>query len=310
MDVVAALLDGPRAQRAFLLKAMFGGRWSIGVEDQAALSVIVVVHGSAVVTSVGEQRQVVAEDVVLIRGPRPYVVADAASTPVGIRILPGQVCVDSTGQLLEESMHLGVRTWGNTTDPEATTMLIGTYAQETSVGAHVLSHLPEVLVLSGLRSPVIEVLEEELVTEAPGQVAVLDRLLDLVLVHALRFAYAGELMEGWPAAQQDPVISRALGLIHERPEQPWTVAALAGECALSRAAFARRFAARVGEPPLAYLTRWRLVLAADLLTGTDLTLAAIAGRVGYANAFTFSAAFKRVRGVAPARFRADAAVRE
>ena len=233
--------------------------------------------------------------------------ADSNTTPIDIRILPGQICVDPAGRLLDRSMDLGVRTWGNTRSPDATTMLIGTYTQETSVGAHVLAHLPEVLVLPDLNTPTAAMLGTELASDAPGQVAVLNRLLDLVLVHALRHAYQAGLMRGSPAAQTDPVIGRALGLIHERPEHPWTVAALAAEAGLSRAAFARRFADRVGEPPLTYLTRWRLSLAADLLAGTGLTLDAVAARVGYANPFALSAAFKRVRGLAPAQFRASTA---
>lgn len=307
VDPLVALLDGPRAQHAFLLKAVFGGQWSISVEDRAPLSVVVMAQGDAVVTSGDASYDVGQGDVVLLRGPRPYAFADSALTPTDIRILPGQVCVDPAGHLLDRSMDLGVHTWGNTRSPDATVMLIGTYTQETSVGVHVLAHVPDVLVLREPSTPATAMLAAELSADAPGQVAVLDRLLDLVLVHALRYAYQAGLIRGWPAAQADPVITRALGLLHERPEQPWTVAALATRVGLSRAAFARRFADRVGEPPLTYLTRWRLSLAADLLAGTDLTLDAVAARVGYANPFAFSAAFKRVRGIAPAQFRARAA---
>lgn len=306
MDALSALLDGPRAQRAFLLKAVFADRWSISVEDRAALTVLVMARGTAVITSANGVREVTAGDVVLLRGPRPYVVADAADTPADIRILPGQVCVDPEGHLLDESMSLGVHTWGNTRDEDATVMLIGAYEEETSVGSHVLAHLPEVVVLSGARIPVAGMLGDELVCEQPGQQAVLDRLLDLVLIHALRTAYDEGLLRGWPAAQTDPGIGRALGLLHEHPERPWSVATLAAEVGLSRAAFARRFADRVGEPPLTYLTRWRISLAADLLVATDLTLEAVAARVGYANAFALSAAFKRLRGISPSRFRASA----
>ena len=304
MDALTALLDGPRAQRAFLLKAVFAGRWAISVEDHAALTVVVMARGSAVVSSAGVAREVTARDVVLLRGPRPYVFADAAETTPDIRILPDQVCVDPAGHLLDESMSLGVRTWGNTRAEHATVMLIGTYEEETSVGAHVLAHLPELLVLGDLQSPAVAMLAGELVREAPGQVAVLDRLLDLVLIHALRTAHGDGLLHGSPSAQHDPLVARALALVHEHPQQPWTVAALAAEIGLSRAAFARRFTDRVGEPPLTYLTRWRISLAADLLVGTDRTLEAVAARVGYANAFALSAAFKRVRGISPAQFRA------
>jgi AraC-like DNA-binding protein len=91
--------------------------------------------------------------------------------------------------------------------------------------------------------------------------------------------------------------------MEQHPELPWTVAGLGEQVGLSRAALARRFTEQVGEPPLAYLTRWRLALAADLLVGTDLTLSAIAARVGYANPFALSAAFKRLHGTSPTSFR-------
>lgn len=305
MDALAALLDGPRAQQAFLLKAVFEGCWSISIEDGAALSVVVMARGSAVVSTAHVTHAVAEGDVVLLRGPRPYVFADSAATEPGIRILPGQVCVDPAGQLLDSSMALGVRTWGNTEAEDATVMLIGTYQEETAVGAHVLAHLPEAVVLRDLSTPAIGMLGRELEREVPGQAAVLDRLLDLVLIEALRAAYDADDLRGWPGGQNDPLIGHTLGLIHERPDQAWTVAGLAAEVGLSRAAFARRFAERIGEPPLAYLTRWRMALAADLLVGTDLTLEVVAGRVGYANAFALSAAFKRLRGTSPAHFRAE-----
>jgi len=306
MDALSALLDGPRAQRAFLLRVVFAGRWSIGVEDEAALTVLVMARGSAAITSAGRVREVRAGDVVLLRGPRPYVVADRAETPADIRILPGQVCVDPEGHLLDDSMSLGVRTWGNTRAEDATVMLIGTYEEETSVGSHVLAHLPDVLVLGDVRTPAVGMLAEELVRQRPGQEAVLDRLLDLVLIAALRAAHDDGLLRGGPTAPGDPLVARALDLMHEHPDRPWTVASLAAEVGVSRAAFARRFTDAMGEAPLTYLTRWRITLAADLLVGTDLTLEAVAARVGYANAFGLSAAFKRVRGVAPSRYRAAA----
>lgn len=307
MEPLAELLDGPRAQRAFVLRTRFDGRWAIGVEDRAALTIVIVAHGQAVVRVADEVHRVTEGDVILLRGPQPYVVGDDPLTPVGIRILPGQVCVDLEGQLIDEPMALGVRTWGNTRSPDATTLLIGTYERETSVGAHVLAHLPPATVLRDSRSPAAEMLSDELAQDGPGQAAVLDRLLDLVLIQALRAAFASARLPGWPAGRTDPAVARALALMHQHPVRRWTIAALAAEAGLSRAAFARRFAACTGEPPLAYLTRWRLCLAADLLAGTDLTLDAVAARVGYSTGFALSAAFTRDRGISPSRFRAQAA---
>lgn len=96
-------------------------------------------------------------------------------------------------------------------------------------------------------------------------------------------------------------------MLQNNPARPWTVATLAGQIGVSRATLARRFAELVGEPPMAFLTTWRLALAADLLLEPGATLTAVARQVGYGSAFALSAAFKRVRGVSPREHRATAA---
>ena len=104
-------------------------------------------------------------------------------------------------------------------------------------------------------------------------------------------------------AYADPVVGPALPSMHDEPAHPWTVASLAAGVGASRAAFARRFTELIGQPPLTYLTHWRLDLAADQLRGTDASIETIARNVGYANAFALTVAFKRVRGVPPRQHR-------
>lgn len=299
MPAIDALLDGPRAERAFLLKAVFAGAWAIGIEDEAPLSVVVLAHGSATFTGAdGVAHDLVPGDVVLARGPAPYTFADRAGRPPTIRILPGQVCVDPHGEVLPDEMFTGVRTWGNTRAADATVLLIGTYERATSVGALLLSRLPQSVVLHDVDPALTALLATELDGEDAGQSVILDRLLDLVLVTSVR-----ALLADTPARPSDTTVARALAAIEARPDLPWTVASLGAHVGLSRAALARRFGRHVGEPPLTYLTRWRLALAADLLAGTDLPLTAVAGRVGYTSPFALSAAFKRAHGVAPATYR-------
>jgi AraC-like DNA-binding protein len=298
MDVVGALVDGPRAQRAFALKAVFEAPWSITVEDRAPLTVVVMARGRATFTGSQGACEVAVGDVVLVRGGEPYTLADGVDTPADIRILPGQVCVDPNGRILAEQMALGVRSWGNTRSADATVMLIGTYEQETSVGSLLLSRLPRELVVRDLEPALVELFAAEVVGDEPGQSAVVDRLLDLVVVRCARTVVAPS-----SGGSVDPLVARARRALEERLDEPWTVESLARCVGLSRAALARRFAQEVGEPPLTYLTRWRLAVAADLMLGTDLTLASIAVQVGYANAFALSAAFKRVRGESPRDFR-------
>jgi len=104
-------------------------------------------------------------------------------------------------------------------------------------------------------------------------------------------------------AFDDPAIGDALRLLHEDPARRWTVAALAAKVGMSRAAFAARFTSLVGQPPLTYLTGWRITLAADSLRDTEATVATVARKAGYEDAFAFSVAFKRARGVSPSAWR-------
>lgn len=139
----------------------------------------------------------------------------------------------------------------------------------------------------------------------PGHQIVLDRLLDWMLVCTLRDWFDRPEAEppGWYGALGDEVAGPALRAMHEDPAHPWTTAELAARAGVSRTTLAKRFTELVGDGPVAYLTEWRMTLAADLLTRPELTVAAVARRVGYADAFGFSAAFKRLRGESPSAYR-------
>jgi AraC-like DNA-binding protein len=139
----------------------------------------------------------------------------------------------------------------------------------------------------------------------PGKETVLRRLADILFIEVLRHWVdrQGAETRGWLGALRDPHIGQSLALIHGQPERAWAVKTLASEAALSRSAFAARFSALVGEPPLQYLTRWRMRMAARLLRTQSLGIAEVAQRVGYASEVAFSKAFKRELGVAPGAYR-------
>jgi len=311
MDAVAGLLDGPRAHDAFLLRSSMDPPWSIRVQDEAPMTVLALVRGEAwVMLDEAEPVALADGDVAIFRGPEPYTVADDPATPPQAIIHPGQRCTTLAGEELVERWNRGVRSWGNA-DDGATVMLTGTYQLSGEVSRRLLLALPGLVVLrqDEWDCPFIPVLADEIVKDEPGQEAVLDRLLDLLLIAALRvwFARPDGAAPGWYRAHADPVVGSALRMLHHNPAEPWTVARLAHETGVSRAALARRFNALVGEPPMTFLTRWRLALAADLLREPGATLAAVADQVGYASPFALSAAFKRVRGVSPQAYRARAA---
>jgi AraC-like DNA-binding protein len=311
MDSIAGLLDGPRARGAFLLRSVLDPPWSIRIEDEAPLTLVALVRGRATIDPQhGAAFTLQQGDVAILRGPDPYVVSDPPQEPPRVVILPGQRCVLPDGTDAGSMADLGVRTWGNT--PQGETMMVtGTYQLESETSRRLLAALPPTLHVAGdsWDNPLVAFLAEEIAIDQPGQEAVLDRLLDLLLIATLRawFARPEADAPGWYRAQSDPVVGPALKAIHNAPAQPWTVESLAREVGVSRAALARRFTQLVGEPPMAFLTTWRLTLAADLLCEPGATVGSVAPQVGYSTAFALSAAFKRVRGVSPAQHRAAAA---
>lgn len=147
----------------------------------------------------------------------------------------------------------------------------------------------------------------ELALHSPGAETLLPALFDALLVYVMRYWAAHPAAPpGWWAALQHPALSQALQAIHAQPQAPWTVASLARLAGLSRAAFARNFTQLLGQPPLAYLTAWRLRHAARLLVSSSLSLAQVASQSGYQSEFAFSRAFKRHFRVAPTHYRHQA----
>lgn len=303
---MAGLLDGPRARGAFLLRSLMTAPWSVRIQDEAPLSLVAMVSGEAwVLTDDGRRLPLGPGDVLVAKGPDHYVVADDPDTPPQVVIQPDQRCTTVDGEEVEMDF-LGVRTWGNDADG-ATEMLIGTYRLSGEVSSRLMAALPGLIVLGedDWDNRLIPLLRSEVDRDLPGQEVVLDRLLDLVLIAILRAwldrPEAGA--PGWYNAQTDPVVGKVLRLMYDDPSRQWTVASLATSAGVSRAALARRFQDLVGEPPMAYLTSWRLTLAADLLREPDNTIGAVARQVGYGSAFALSAAFKRVRGISPQEHR-------
>jgi AraC-like DNA-binding protein len=281
--------------------------WSMSIRDEAPLTIAAVVRGTAwVMYDDAEPAAMDAGDVAVMRGPDHYTVADQPGRRPQVVIGPGQVCTNLAGDSMAEEMSLGVRTWGNSADG-ATVLLTGTYQAAGEISRRLLDALPRLVVLGSDEwdCPVIPLLADEIGKDTLGQEVVLDRLLDLLIVAVLRawFDRPGVTAPAWYTAHTDPIVGRAMRLLHNNPEQSWTVSSLAAAAGVSRAALARRFTDLVGEPPIAFLTTWRLSLAADLLCEADATVGRVARQVGYGSPFTFSTAFKRHFGVSPQEHR-------
>lgn len=199
-------------------------------------------------------------------------------------------------------------------DGDAAIVLCGAYQLDAARAHPLLSGLPPVVHLPArighhlsLRAAV-DLLGAELEHPRPGSGAAIPALLDTLLLYILR-TWLEERAEdpdagSWPAALADPAVASALTAIHSAPDHQWTVAELATRARLSRAAFAGRFSALVGRPPLTYLTWWRMTIAARLLRESDAPVRMVARRTGYSSDIAFSAAFKREYGITPGRYRA------
>jgi len=193
-----------------------------------------------------------------------------------------------------------------------TRMVCGYLACEVSLYDTVLAALPRVMIVNMRDGPGAQWLTSSIrfsITEAAGQRAgsgtVLAKLSELMFVEAIR-RYIESLpsdQSGWLAGLRDRFVGKTLALIHSRPAHAWTVEELADRVGLSRSALAERFTGLVGQPPMQYLTRWRLQLAATLLRSGNRNVAAVAADVGYDSEAAFSRAFKRALGATPTAWR-------
>ncbi len=305
MDPFADLVRGVRADGALLGHSMLTPPWSVRYLHDAQLTLCAALEGSAwVLPANGDPVRLAPSSIAVVRGQEPFVVADEPGRPSGATVRRGELCTAApAGGYLVDSATPGPLATGG-----GATLVVGAYRAPGEVGRRLLDVLPPALVVSSESIPFLDLklfINEACSLDA-GQQVVLDRLLDFLLVCALRAWLAHEDTEppSWFSALGDPMIGPVLRAMHAEPDRPWTVVTLARIAGVSRAAFARRFTTLVGEPPLTYLTGWRMTLAADLLRRQNTPVASVASQVGYADSFAFSAAFKRVRGVSPSVYRA------
>jgi len=305
MDVLTDMLRRSRAHGAAFSHSTARGEWGVRFPPGAQLAIHGILGGEAFAWAgrPDEARRVLSGDVVLVRGPSLHHMGHTPAADV----------VPFVGHPASEPPAGGARRMAfgsGCGDP--TTFFCGAYRFEGDLCGGLLAGLPGLTVVrpragSSLRAT-LDVFAGELLQEAPGQQALLDSLLDVILVQVLREQLAADLdaAPAWFRAMADPGVGAALRAIHADPQRDWTVAGLAAEASLSRATFARRFTRLLGLAPLAYVTDWRMALAREQLRAGDTGLAAIARSLGYASEFSFAAAFKRHHGIAPGRWRATA----
>ncbi|MER8267570.1 AraC family transcriptional regulator [Streptomyces sp. NBUL23] len=309
MDVFDELLRGVRGSGAVFGRSVLRAPWSVRFTDGAYLTLCLPMRGGGwIVPEGGEPLRVEVGEAAIVRGPAPFVFTDDPAGGTGPERAGG--VRDAGGGAASDTAPAPEAGSG----PESgfpTVLLAATYDVRAQVPQRLLQALPPALVVPDEQDcgPMRDYLEGQIGGGRPGEQIVLDRLLDWLLVCTLRdwFDRPEADPPGWYGALGDQVAGPALRAMHADPAHPWTTAELAVRAGVSRTTLAKRFTELVGEGPVAYLTAWRMTLAADLLTRPELTVAAVARRVGYADAFGFSTAFKRLRGESPSAFRRAAA---
>ncbi|GAA3079461.1 AraC family transcriptional regulator [Streptosporangium carneum] len=306
MDILTEALSSMRTGRPTSVRTDGRAPWGLRLPAVAGAGFHVVLHGTCWLVSVedapGHVRPIALSpgDVVFLRDGSGHILADHPSTPAEVE--------------RPEQFHPGspigtVRTGG---DGALTSLLCGNYHLDQGRPHPLVRQLPEVIHLRtgpGRHpelSAAVQLLGAELENPRMGSVGIVPTLIDSLLLYILRAwleAQPPAEAKGWAAALGDSAVAPALAAIHENPSAQWTVESLAERAGLSRAAFARRFAALVGEPPMAYLTRWRMTIAARLLRESDIPLTAVAAQTGYGSEFAFAKAFKREYSLAPGGYR-------
>jgi AraC-like DNA-binding protein len=334
MDVLSEVLRVVRLSGVVHFRAEFTRPWAIvssapealvGRLKVAAGSVTPfhIVIGGACWVSCGKLPPVKAEtgDVIVVpRGDQHVMTSDVGLTPVPIAEIYRQPSTD----------HIAVINYGG--PGEAARFICG-YLHSDQPFTPLLESLPGLIFVrlrngmvtleipgseAGAGAPpavqsheakwwqaTLDYFISEATVPGPGNRAVLARLSELLFMEVVRWhlRYLSDGRRGWLAALNDAQVGRAITLFHAEPARPWTVDELAQRVAMSRAAFANRFVELVGEPPMQYLTGWRMHLARRLLRDSTLTLAGVAGRVGYESEAAFNRAFRRLVGTPPATWR-------
>lgn len=303
MDALASRLAAGGVRGTVLAHVLAADAWGIRVSHHPDAVFHGVTAGTCWLRLDGEPpQQLFLGDVVLLPGGHEHVLASASRGPaVALDRLAKRRLIDAGGQL-------------RLSDAEPTTqVLCATYAEVDS-GLHPLLRLiPRVVVVRAHDShkplaALLQLMRIEQRASGLGSSAILDRLVDVLLVYVIRewLEDADSAPPSWLTALRDPLMADVLARMHADPAAPWTVARLAAAAGVSRATLGRRFAELVGESPSAYLTRWRLHLAAQMLRTTDDGVGKIARAVGYTSEYAFSRAFSRAWGVPPGRFRREA----
>lgn len=322
MDVLSEVLAAVHVDGAVYITAEFTAPWCVEAQyglHQAAgqlpradhvmfFHLMTEGHCFVALTDGSQTIEAVAGDVLLFPHNHLHRLGSDLAAPVA-----GVETINGASEKTDNLVHMHYGGGG-----DATRFVCGYLACDRQIVRPLLNALPQMLRIplgdistSGWIADLLRLGVEESKAQRPGSKSLLSKLSELTFIEAMRRYLQSENLQptGWLAGLRDPYVGRALALLHGTPAHRWTVEELAKDVALSRSALADRFVDLIGEPPMQYLTRWRLALAArSLRTGLD-PIARIAERSAYDSEAAFTRAFKREFGVPPSVWRrtADAA---
>jgi AraC-like DNA-binding protein len=314
MDAFSEILSGVKLNGAVFFNAEFSAPWGFSAQKYIAdtlapgaahfLLYHLVVDGSAFVEMAdGATLELSSGDVVIFPNGDAHHMSSKGTKPP----FPNYGINDKIRARDLSPLHAG---GGGKTSR----FVCGYMTCDPHISRPILSGLPPVFKVnirtdrSGqwLESSILHLVDEA-VSGRVGSEAMLAKLSEVLFVDTLRRYVAGlpDGQRGWLTGARDPIVGKSLGLLHRRVAHPWTIASLADEVGISRSALVQRFTRYLSEPPMAYLTRWRLQLAARSLEKTSRGVAEIAGDVGYESEAAFNRAFKREFGRPPGQYRSD-----
>ena len=302
VDVVADVVAATRRGTAVYCRALLHAPWGLQLAATPIASVHVVTGGACwLIPDGGDPIHLAQGDVALLPGGAAHVLADA----------PGREARRIEELIGEPLDGIPSRDLVVDGDGPATSLLCGGYLLDSAPRHPLAAALPPVIHLTAAQArttglpAAVGLLTAEVDRAQPGGPAVVTSLVDLLLVYLLRAWLADQRREcgGWVRALHDPAVSAALAVIHGDPAYSWSVASLARAAGVPRATFSRRFTALTGQTPMAYVTAWRMNVAARLLREHRLSLREVSRHVGYESEFAFARAFKRTVGRAPGQYR-------
>jgi AraC-like DNA-binding protein len=301
-DIVADVVASTRQGTAIYGRNRFHAPWGIGIPAGALASIHLVTTGACwLVAEDCPPLHLTRGDVVLVPAGLGHALVDRPGTPVR----PVEELIGGPlGQATPRDLVIAG-------DGPVTGLLCGGYLLDAGPRHPLTGVLPPIVHIGagqarGTGLPgAVDLLTAEVERADPGAPAVIASLVDLLFIYILRawLAERNESCGGWVRALYDPTVGRALALVHGDPAGRWSVTALARAVGSPRATFSRRFTALTGQSPMAYVTSWRMTVAARLLRRDRAPLREIARRVGYDSEFAFARAFKRAVGHAPGQYR-------